>query len=495
MNDRTPPPPLSLALLYLRAARGWTQRQLAAAAATQGRVISDYETGRRRTLGRGTFDELVTLMGFAPEEVDLTLLFVAGLLGTPTQEGPPTSDDPPLAEESRIRRAAAHAALLEAGRIAARLRHVARLQRDDAARREAAALWEELRACSPDRWRQLAAGQARFWTWAMVERLCKESQVAASDEPKRAVELGRLALTVAELAPVEARLKGHLQASAQAHLGNALRTSSELAAAEAAFAAAWRLWREAGAAAVRGSFGEWRLLDLEASLRRDMHQFAAALDLIDRALASAPAEKRGRVLLKKSLILEQAGEIEASGTVLAQASALIGDDDEPRVVQAVRFNRVLNLWHLGRHAEAERLMPALRKLLAGPGNKVSFRRFEWLAARLAIAAGHREEARSTLERIRKEFAADENSFDAALVSLEIAVLDLEDGRFAQVRTLAEEMMWILTAGGIYREALAALHLFVKAAQGGNASADLARRLFSFLQRAQHDPSLRFEAES
>ncbi len=46
--------------------------------------------------------------------------------------------------------------------------------------------------------------------------------------------------------------------------------------------------------AAQGLLAEWRLLDLEASPRRDLWQFEAALDLLRRALAAAPAVQSTR---------------------------------------------------------------------------------------------------------------------------------------------------------------------------------------------------------
>ena len=87
------------------------------------------------------------------------------------------------------------------------------------------------------------------------------------------------------------------------------------------------------------------------------------------------------------------------------------------------------------------------------------------------------------------------AYDAALVSLELSALYLEQGRTAEVRTLASEMAWVFKAQGVHREALAALGLFCQAAKADNLSVELARRLVSYLGRARHDQELRFEAPS
>ena len=74
------------------------------------------------------------------------------------------------------------------------------------------------------------------------------------------------------------------------------------------------------------------------------------------------------------------------------------------------------------------------------------------------------------------------------------MLLLEQGRTAEVRTLAEEMLQIFRTQKVEREALAALQLFCDAARREAATVELARRMVKFLHRAQHDPELRFPVD-
>jgi tetratricopeptide (TPR) repeat protein len=482
------PPPLSLALSILRQARGWTQKRLAAAASTHGNVICEYEAGSGRTLPRETFDRLVGLMGYGADEVDLTVLYVAGLLaGLGVERVTPI--DPPVAEQRRIGQIAAYVGLVEAGRMQARLRRIARGRHAEAARQAAGEQWEELRKVGLPRQRALVEARAELQNWALAVRLCEESEREAAESPARALELARLALRIAELAPGDARWLSCLMGYIHAFLANALRVGSDLPAAEAAFATAWRLWR-AGGLGAHGPLAEWRLLDREASLRRDLRQFEAALDLLRRALAAAPEAARGRLLLNQSSTLEQAGQIEASLAALDQATPLVDAAGDPRWRMGVRFNRVVGLCHLGRFAEAKSGLPELRRLI--PAKSADAERLRWLSGRVAAGLGHRTEARRGFERARRGFSRRRNAYNAALVSLDLAILHLEDGRRGAVPELAEEMVWIFASQRVPREALAALRLFIDAAQAGTATVDLARRVLAFLEQARLDPRLRFE---
>jgi tetratricopeptide (TPR) repeat protein len=484
------PPPLSLALAILRTRASWTQKRLAEAAGTYGRVISEYEAGTtRRRLQRDTFDRLVSLMGYEAEEVALTFLYLAGLgLGLPDERLTPI--DPTPGEERRISRIAAHVGLIEGNRMRERLRQLARWRRAEAARHEAGELWEALRCQSPARQREMVEQRREFQSWAVVERLCEESTRAAGNAPARALALARLALRAAELVPGDPRWQSCLLGYAHAFVGNGLRVSEQdLAAAEAAFATAWRLWR-AGRPSAQGPLGEWRLLELEASLRRDLRHFDAALDLLRRALEMAPPTARGRILLMRGFLLEQAGQIGPALGALDEAAPLLDAAGEPRERMGVRFNRLTLLCHLGRFAEAEAALPHLRSLIAD-GTPDALR-YLWLSGRVAAGLRRRPRARRAFSRVARQFAGQRQAYDCALVSLDLAALLLEDGQPAKVAVLAEEMAWIFASRRVHREALAALRLFMEAARAGRATAELARRVLAYLELARQDPRLRFD---
>jgi hypothetical protein len=61
-----------------------------------------------------------------------------------------------------------------------------------------------------------------------------------------------------------------------------------------------------------------------------------------------------------------------------------------------------------------------------------------------------------------------------------------------VRQLATGMAWIFASHDVHREALAALSLFCQAVEREVATAQLARRVLAYLERARGDPGLRFE---
>jgi hypothetical protein len=122
------------------------------------------------------------------------------------------------------------------------------------------------------------------------------------------------------------------------------------------------------------------------------------------------------------------------------------------------------------------------------GNELDLIRVVWLTAKVAIGQGLREEALAGLNQVRRDFTARQLPYDAALSSLDLAVLWLDAGRTAEVREIALAMAWIFKAQGIHREALGALSLFYDAAQQETATAELTRRVIAELERVRRSAS-------
>jgi transcriptional regulator with XRE-family HTH domain len=483
------PSPLSLVLATLRKSRGWTGRDLAAASGISAKMISHYESGTR-TPSRQRLETLAATMGFDGATVDLFLLLV-GKSAEDEDEPPPSPVDPTPDDLLWIQQLATRLGVMAMDLTMARMLELLRTRRAREDRLEAERLWARLKiATSAQRW-LLVESAREFQIWSLAERLCHESEDAASDRADRALELARLAHRVAELAPGGEAWRSRLEGYTLGFLANARRVGGDLTGAEETFARAWKLW-EAGAAADSGLLAEWRLLDREASILREQRQFGDALNRIDRALATVPQRSAGRILMNKAVTLEQMGEAERAIEALREAAPLVDGRQEPRLLCVLRFNLIVNLCHLGRYTEAESLLPEVQELAVALRKELDLVRVVWLKGKVEAGLGRDEEARLAFEQVRREFTAREMAYDCALVTLELAALLLERGHIRQVSALAEEMVWIFRAQGVHREALAALQVFCDAARREAASAELARRVALFLHRAQHDPQLRFE---
>jgi hypothetical protein len=142
--------------------------------------------------------------------------------------------------------------------------------------------------------------------------------------------------------------------------------------------------------------------------------------------------------------------------------------------------------------EAHELLLEIRNTAISLRKELDLVRVLWLEGKITAGLGRKGEARSAFEQVRQDFTTRSMPYDCALASLDLAVLNLEEGRTTEVRGMAEEMAWIFKAQDIQREVLAVLDLFCRAAKQNVATVELARRIARYLRKAMHDPELRFD---
>jgi hypothetical protein len=89
-------------------------------------------------------------------------------------------------------------------------------------------------------------------------------------------------------------------------------------------------------------------------------------------------------------------------------------------------------------------------------------RFQWLEGKIALVQDRMEEAETALTEVKNYFVSHGIAYDAALVSLDLALVYLRQVRTSELKVLSSEMVAVFRALGIQREALAALAFFNKA---------------------------------
>jgi tetratricopeptide (TPR) repeat protein len=331
-----------------------------------------------------------------------------------------------------------------------------------------------------------------FQSWALCETVAAKSIDMAPNSPAKALELAELALHIAELYPGVEWLCLSARGYAWFHIANSRRAANDLPGSDAALSTAASFW-EAGASREPGFFNEAIVFALEATIRKAQHRFPEALGRLDKALGADRGDLRGKLLLQKAQILGALGEIEASTEVLRMAISQIVEAREPRTALGVRLQFLFNLCLQGRAAEAAIHLPAAQALAEQLGQEVDLVQVDFIAAKILAGTGRAKDAEAAFEEVRNKFASFDPplALDHALVSLDLALLLLEQGRTAEARTLADEMTWIFTSQGVEREALAAIQIFCKAAQQEAATVELTRDVIRFLHRSQHDPELKF----
>ena len=332
-----------------------------------------------------------------------------------------------------------------------------------------------------------------FQTWHFAEWLAHESERAAARNPKEALVLAHLALQAAELATAEDETpwRPRLFASVCSYVANAQRASQNLKAAEAASKKGQALWKRGAKGDPAGLLPAWRVLDLEASLRRDQRRFPEALDLHRRALALAPKTEAGRLLLKKAFTLEQKNDYARALATLEEAAPCIDAGREPRHRFGLCYNQAICMCHLGRAGEAEGLLPEVRSLAVRLDNDPDSARVRWLEGRVSAGLGRVEEAVAAYDEVRGAFEDLKMPFDSALASLDLALLYREQQRWPEIRALSADAVRIFAKGKIHREVHAAMLLFEEAAVKEAVSVALLRRLQAYLEQARAAPALRF----
>jgi tetratricopeptide (TPR) repeat protein len=359
----------------------------------------------------------------------------------------------------------------------------------EALRWHAGRLWRILETMAEDEQIAVVRSHEGFWSWALMEKVCEESENQASRDLDRAASLARLAQEIADRVQGPEGWCNRIRGYAAAHPANILRVAGEIKAARAAFDPAKQLWL--AGSDPEGVLDPGRLLDLEASLLRDERRFEEAVARLDEALplSRCPA----RILVKKGSTLEVMGDYEQAIETLLQAGPWIDRESEPRLWYQQRFNLGVVLCNVNRCAEAAELVAEIHEIAIHLGDDIFLSRLTWLQGRIAARLGHHAEARALLEKARREFASRKMWYNVLLAQLEVAILLLEEGRAGEVKPLARELATNFKSKGIHREALAALRLFYNATQREKATAELARQVLSFLLRACYDKGLRFTA--
>lgn len=370
---------------------------------------------------------------------------------------------------------------------------------------QAPGLWEKLARYSQEKRRGLIQDTDRFLSWGLCELLCRQSREAAAGDAVQAVELAELAVLVAGRLPPNHPFEPEwllgLQALAWAYLGNARRVLGELRSAEEAFSRADELWT-LGEAEVGDPLGYGPvLLDLQASLLRAQRRFREAVMYLDQVVAAyrdgrpevREAHLAGRALVNKAYTLDQMGEPERAVEALREAAPLVDPKRDPRLFLCLQHNLLLFLTNLGRHREAAALLPKVETMTREAGSALDLVRLRWAEGRIAAGLGQTARAAELFRSVRQDFLAQGIGYDAALVSLELAALYAREGKTAEMKELAGEMLPVFRSRDVHREALAALAVFQQAAAREAAGAELVGRVAAFLDRARHDPGLRFDA--
>lgn len=374
-----------------------------------------------------------------------------------------------------------------------------RLSREEVAVAEEAADVPALRAelCRHPRTRQkvLAANSTRFQSWALVESLLEDCRSLWQTDIEESHHLVRLAVHLSESLAAErygtARIRD-LQARCWGEYGNVLRIQEEYREAERAFDRA----REILAQGTGDALEKAALLSLEASMWSTRHQFGRAIALLDRTIAIArrlgEAQLLGRVLIKKAQCDTDRGQPEAALSYLLEAQRLLDPTRDVRLMAKIQHNILYALVQAGRLEEAAAGLADTRALYRALDCPIDQLRVTWLEGRIFQGLGQLEEAETCYRGVLEGLLAEGLDYDAALLSLDLALLYSERNRPDAMRELVAAMLPIFHSHRIHREAIAALLVFRDAVAREQVSDQFVHSLAAYLESAATEPQLRFQ---
>jgi tetratricopeptide (TPR) repeat protein len=327
------------------------------------------------------------------------------------------------------------------------------------------AYWAFLEALPPHERTARIEADETFHTWGLYHRLLEASRWHLGKDPAEAVDIGKLAVLVAERldrSRIGRARVADFQAAAWAALGNTQRVAGNFEEARHSFNEAWRILEEHGtnSPAERAS-----LLSLEASYMKDIGEFETAEAALEEALElyglAGDVHQQGRILLQLG---ETIGYVapDRGLSYLRKALALIDSNREPRLDLYAQHNVALVLNEAGRPEEALAVLDRARPLYRQFRDDLTQLRLHWLEAKIAHRRGDLAEAETIFQQLWEEFRVRDLNQEVVLVSIELAEVLTRKGQAARAADLAAGCYSIMRTWGLRRDALAAWIVFQNA---------------------------------
>lgn len=332
----------------------------------------------------------------------------------------------------------------------------------------------------------------------LIEALLHKSWELRHTNPRAMVQWAALAVAEADLLSEEehgAERVLDTRGRAWAELGNAHRVADQLDEA-------FYCLRRAKELLTEGSGDQWlavRLVDYQASLAADSRNFSlaqAALTFVYRFhRRHGDLHLAGRALVKKGLYTGYAGELKAAVSLLRSGLALVDQDQEPGLVTAAVHNLLLFLVELKDFREARKLLFNYRPILWEDGVRINRIKLRGIEALAEAALGNLPAAERLFRGVRADFQEEGLTYQAAIISLELAAVLLSKGEAEEARELSLEAVGTFEALGIDREKYKAVLLLRTALESRAAAYTLEKILTDvreFFRRVERDPNAKFE---
>lgn len=362
-------------------------------------------------------------------------------------------------------------------------------KREDAAERDVRDL---LRLSFDDRLDRIRRAHTRFRGVTLARLLLEQAREQIPAEPRTVYELAETAQAVLRHT-IAGPTTSALSVRAAIYAGNALRAQGDLQAADARFAFARGLITHSG---VTDTLVYAEVDWFEGTLRKDQRRFPDAEALLLRSimLYRLAGDQRAAAfpLITLGVLYFDRQDYRQALDTYQGALVDLQPETDPRFYCTVHHNLTLTLCELGDHHAASASLETGRALYQACPDAHTQARLAWVEGKIALGFGHLTTAEEAFLAVRRGFIEQGNGYDAAMVSLDLALVYAKQGRMANLKHLAEEMHSIFESNEIHREALAALLLFQQAAREERLTTHRVETFIQYFKKARTNPSLRFK---
>lgn len=340
---------------------------------------------------------------------------------------------------------------------------------------------------SETRYAKVRRAYKRFKTPAFVERMIEEARIWVRHDPHESLELLELAEFRLPKIPVEIygeHMVHRVGFRLIAHQANCFRVAGDLPASEERFD---RLHKLLLSEPTDDDALNAEIASLEASLRYDQRRLSDAERLLERAAKLYRRERDAvgvaKVQIQRGMILEVAGEPERAIACLEAAAAAVDPAREPQLAFSALQNLTLCLCAVDQPGAAARVLDDARAVCARLGDPTNLNMLRWAEGRVAARLEDYSAAIRCFQETRDAFAERDQSYNVALVNLDLADAYLRVGENVAVKRLAQQMMAIFAERGVSAEARKALERFHQAVIAETLSIELIAHTRVALRRA------------
>ncbi len=352
-------------------------------------------------------------------------------------------------------------------------------------------VWRRLRDKSFEQQQRIVECQYGFRTAALFSLLLEKSrEEGRTTGRRRGMELAELAIVSLDAtADTLAGNVPNLRARGWSRLGNARRLALDFEGAEEAFdqaQLAWSVPRKNEDPLVLAD-----LLALKAMLRYFQRRFDEALDLNRRAIEllrgpEAP-EALAQALIARAAMRESCGQPERAIPALQEALGVLEGLDKPRL-RTIALCNLVNAYVTARlYKEAQRLLPEAKSLVPLGQVKIAPFNLQWIEGRIRKAQGAIASAEELFVEARTGFSALGEADYEAVVTLDLALLHAEQGRFTEALRLAAGAIPFFESFSIRREAAVALQLIREALSQPSLPLTVLENIRGYLEELMRDP--------